>query len=120
MEIKAILLFYLLESQKWGATARKYSSEAALSLRSRRSGTKFAEPVGSLIKCRRLPRGFFWNTSLPPLIGWLFYFLKKESYHKLRNISEEIRKNNSRKRQYLYGVRVSQLSKLKGKRKEKI
>ncbi len=122
MEIKAILLFYLLESQKWGATARKCSSEAALSLRSRRSGTKFAVslPQKLLIKYQRLPRGFFWNTSLPPLIGWLFYFLKKESYHKLGNISEEIRKNNSRKRQYLYGVRVSQLSKLKGKRKEKI
>ena len=52
---------------KGGAPARKYSSEAALSLRSRRNGTKFAEPVGSLIKCRRLPRGFFCNTSLPPL-----------------------------------------------------
>ncbi len=34
------------ESQKWDATARKYSSEAALSLRSRRSGTKFANPCG--------------------------------------------------------------------------
>ena len=31
-------------SQKGGAAARKYSSEAALSLRSRRSGTKFVEP----------------------------------------------------------------------------
>ena len=44
--------------------AGKYSNEAALSLRSRRNGTKFAEPVGSLIKCRRLPRGFFWNSFL--------------------------------------------------------
>ncbi len=35
--------------------AGKYSNEAALSLRSRRNGTK----------CRRLPRVFFWNTSLP-------------------------------------------------------
>ena len=26
-------------------------------------------PEGSLIKCRRLPRGFLWNTSLPPLVG---------------------------------------------------
>ena len=25
--------------------------------------------VGLLIKCRRLPRGFLWNTSLPPLVG---------------------------------------------------
>ena len=46
------------------ATAKKYSSEAALSLRSRRSGTKFAAHKGLLIKCRRLPRGFLWNTSL--------------------------------------------------------
>ena len=51
------------------ATARKYSSEAALSLRSRRSGTKFAVSLLAkrLIKCRRLPRGFLWNTSLPSL-----------------------------------------------------
>ena len=48
------------------ATAKKYSSEAALSLRSRRSGTKFAVSLLAklLIKCRRLPRGFLWNTSL--------------------------------------------------------
>ncbi len=54
--------------------ARKYSSEAALSLRSRRSGTKFAVPLLAelLIKCRRLPRGFLWNTSLPSLVCGLF------------------------------------------------
>ena len=34
------------ESQKWDAPARKYLGEAALSLRSRRSGTKFANPCG--------------------------------------------------------------------------
>ena len=32
---------------KGDAAARKYSSEAALSLRSRRSGTKFATPYGA-------------------------------------------------------------------------
>ena len=49
------------------APARKYLGEAALSLRSRRSGTKFAVSLLAklLIKCRRLLRGFFWNTSLP-------------------------------------------------------
>ena len=36
--------------------------------------------TGLLIKCRRLPRGFFWNTSLPPLGGWLFCFLKSECW----------------------------------------
>ena len=47
--------------------AGKYSNEDALSLRSRRSGTKFAVSLLAklLIKCRRLPRVFFWNTSLP-------------------------------------------------------
>ena len=56
---------------KRDATARKYSIEAALSLRSRRSGTKFAVSLLAklLIKYQRLPRGFFWNTSLPPLVG---------------------------------------------------
>jgi len=32
---------------KGDAPARKYSNEAALSLRSRRSGTKFATPYGA-------------------------------------------------------------------------
>ncbi len=49
------------------APARKYSNEAALSLRSRRNGTKRTALLGLFAKCRRLPRGFFWNTSLPPL-----------------------------------------------------
>ena len=55
---------------KGDATARKYSSEAALSLRSRRSGTKFAVSLLAkpLIKCRRLPRGFFWNRYVPMLV----------------------------------------------------
>ncbi len=39
--------------------------------------------AGLLIKYQRLPRGFLWNTSLPPLIGWLFYFKKRECYDKL-------------------------------------
>ncbi len=56
------------------ATAKKYSNETALSLRSRRSGTKFAAPLLAelLIKYQRLPRGFFRNTSLPSLVRWLF------------------------------------------------
>mgnify|MGYP006879969233 CR=1 FL=1 len=33
-------------------------------------------PEGSLIKCRRLPRGFLWNTSLPPLFIGYFTFGK--------------------------------------------
>ncbi len=37
------------ESQKWDATARKYSNEAALSLRSRRSGTKRTALLGCLL-----------------------------------------------------------------------
>ncbi len=37
--------WFLLEGEKGDAAARKYSSEAALSLRSRRSGTKFANPA---------------------------------------------------------------------------
>ena len=115
-------MFYLLEGQK--GTLRQGSIPTKPRFRSVPDVAVLNSQIpllaGLFIKCRRLPRGFFWNTSLPPLIGWLFYFLKKESYHKLGNISEEIRKNNSRKRQYLYGVRVSQLSKLKGKRKEKI
>ncbi len=49
-----LFLYYIIkkglvgdyEGQKWDAAARKYSSEAALSLRSRRSGTKFANPCG--------------------------------------------------------------------------
>ena len=43
---------------KGNAAARKYSNEAALSLRSRRSGTKFAAPLLAelLIKYQRLPR----------------------------------------------------------------
>ena len=56
---------------KRDAPARKYLGEAALSLRSRRSGTKFAVSLLAklLIKYRRLPRGFLWNTSLPSLVG---------------------------------------------------
>ena len=44
--------------QKWFAPERPRSNEAALSLRSRRSGTKFAVSLLAklLIKCRRLPR----------------------------------------------------------------
>ena len=53
---------------KGDAAARKYSNEAALSLRSRRSGTKRTALFGLFAKCRRLPRGFLWNTSLPPLV----------------------------------------------------
>ena len=53
---------------KGDAAARKYSNEAALSLRSRRSGTKRTDHKGLFAKCRRLPRGFLWNTSLPPLV----------------------------------------------------
>ena len=45
--------------------ARNYSNEAALSLHSRRSGTKRADCKGLFVKCRRLSRGFFWNSSLP-------------------------------------------------------
>ena len=62
------------------APERHYSNEAALSLRSRRNGTKFAAPLPAelLIKYQRLPRGFFWNSYLPPLVCWLFCFLKKE------------------------------------------
>ncbi len=48
---------------------RKYSNEAALSLRSRRSGTKRTDHKGLFAKCRRLPRGFFWNYSLPSLVN---------------------------------------------------
>ena len=33
--------------EKGALAARKYSNEAALSLRSRRSGTKFATPYGA-------------------------------------------------------------------------
>ena len=56
------------------AQTRKYSNEAALPLRSRRSGTKFAAPLFAelLIKYQRLPRGFFWNTFLSELVYWLF------------------------------------------------
>ena len=43
------------------ACARNYSNEAALSLRVRLRGTKFASPLLAelLIKYQRLPRGFF-------------------------------------------------------------
>ena len=34
--------------------------------------------TGLLIKYQRLPRGFLWNTSLPPLNYRLFYFLKRK------------------------------------------
>ena len=46
---------------------KNYLGEAALSLRSRRNGTKFAVPLLAelLIKCQRLPRGFFRNSSFP-------------------------------------------------------
>ena len=37
-----------------------YSNEAALSLRSRRNGTKRTAHKGLFAKCQRLPRGFFW------------------------------------------------------------
>ena len=85
-----------LWKSKEDAAARKYSSEAALSLRVRLRGTKFAVSLLAklLIKCRRLPRGFFWNTSLPPLICWLFYFWKSEYYDKLWNLSGKVCKSN--------------------------
>ena len=54
---------------KRDAAARKYSSEAALSLRVRLRGTKRTDHKGLFAKCRRLPRGFLWNTSLPSLVG---------------------------------------------------
>ena len=49
---------------------KEHSNETALSLRSRRNGTKFAAPLIAelLIKYQRLPRGFFWNTCLPVLV----------------------------------------------------
>ncbi len=55
-----------------GAAARKYLGEAALSLRSRCSGTKRTDLYGLFAKCRRLPRGFLWNTFLPSLVNWRF------------------------------------------------
>ncbi len=63
------LVFVSHKNQRF-ATAKKYSNEDALSLRSRRSGTKFAAPLlaGLLIKYQRLPRVFFRNTSLPTLV----------------------------------------------------
>ena len=64
------------ESEKGDAAARKYSTEAALLLRSRRSGTKRTALFGLFAKCRRLPRGFLWNTSLPPLFIGYFTFGK--------------------------------------------
>ena len=45
--------------------------------------------LGLFAKCRRLPRGFFWNTSLPPLgcgcstLLFEFWILKSECYDKL-------------------------------------
>ena len=50
---------------------KNYLGEAALSLRVRLRGTKFAVSLLAkpLIKYRRLPRGFLWNTSLPSLVG---------------------------------------------------
>ncbi len=82
---RKILLFFMVSfilGIKGNAAARKYSNEAALSLRSRRNGTKFAVPLLAelLIKYQRLPRGFFWNTSLPSLGYWLFYSIKSESH----------------------------------------
>ena len=59
MIAKFIVMVLFTEKSKGDATARKYSSEAALSLRSRRNGTKFAAPLLAelLIKYQRLPRG---------------------------------------------------------------
>ena len=37
--------------------------------------------AGLLIKCQRLPRGFLWNTSPPPLDCRLFYCLKREVHN---------------------------------------
>ena len=56
--------------QKWFAPERPRSNEAALSLRSRRSGTKFAVSLLAklLIKYQRLSRGFFWNEVFLPLV----------------------------------------------------
>ena len=93
-----------LQKSKGDAAARIYSSEAALSLRVRLRGTKFAAPLVAelLIKYQRLPRGFFWNISLPSLVCWLFYFLKSRCYDNLWNRSEEICRKNFQKGQYFY------------------
>ena len=45
--------------------------------------------AGLLIKYRRLPRGFLWNTSLPSLGCWLFSFLKSE-FHGNNQIKIEL------------------------------
>ncbi len=37
--------------------------------------------TGLLIKYQRLPRGFFWKSALPPLVDWLFYFLKRDVHN---------------------------------------
>jgi hypothetical protein len=71
-------------SQKGGAAARKYSSEAALSLRSRRSGTKFVEPS----RVHSLSADVFQGVSygiLPCLRCWLAVLLfNSECYDKSR------------------------------------
>ena len=63
------------------ASAKTYSNEAALSLRSRRNGTKFAAPLLAklLIKYQRLPRGFFWNRFVPALVCSIDNFTKYNS-----------------------------------------
>ncbi len=60
-------LSFLYQS-KGGAPARRYSNEAALSLRSRRSGTKFAEPL----QVRSLSADVFQGASfgIPPCLRW--------------------------------------------------
>ena len=58
------------------AQGRKYSNEAALSLRSRRSGTKFAEPL----QVRSLSADVFQGASfgiLPSLCCFIGSFRKK-------------------------------------------
>ena len=49
---------------------KNYLGEAALSLRVRLRGTKFAVSLLAklLIKYQRLPRGFFWNEVFLPLV----------------------------------------------------
>ncbi len=70
-------------SQKGGAAARKYSSEAALSLRSRRSGTKRTALLGCLLSA-----DVFQGASygiLPCLRCWLAVLLfNSECYDKSR------------------------------------
>ena len=70
-EIFIIFILGDYDSQKGGAPARTYSNEAALSLRSRRSGTKFTNPA--FLRVCSLSADVFQGASfgIRPCLRWL-------------------------------------------------